>query len=84
MTISHQNITTALSLLTALAQRHDAITQVSQRLAQPVIWRSIDGSLSVPIPPDELAQLETFISTYLDECAVLHATLRAMLAKPNE
>jgi hypothetical protein len=82
MTISHANITTAVSLLTALAQRHDAITQLATRLSQPVIWRSLDGSLSVPIPPDELAQLETFITAYLDEAAVIAAALHAMLAKP--
>jgi hypothetical protein len=82
MPISHQNIITALSLMTALAQRHDAIHQLANQLSMPHIWRSPDGSLSVPIPPDELAQLEAFISTYLDECTVLHATLRAMLTKP--
>jgi len=83
MSISHENITTAVSLLIALAQRHDAIHQLANQLATPTIWRSLDGSLSVPIPPNELDQLETFISTYLDECNVLHATLRAMLAKPK-
>lgn len=82
MPIDHTNVTTAVSLLTALAQRHDTITQITQRLAMPHIWRSIDGSLSVPIPPDEIAQLEGFIRTYLDEAAVVHATLRAILP-PN-
>ena len=82
MPISHDNITTATALLTALVQRHDAIHQIATRLSQPHIWRSVDGSLVVPIPPAEIAELEAFITTYLDECAVVYATLRAILAKP--
>jgi len=82
MPISHENIITTLSLMTALSQRHDTIHQIATRLSQPHIWRSVDGSLVVPIPPNEIAELEAFITTYLDECAILYATLRAILAKP--
>jgi hypothetical protein len=82
MPISKENITTALSLMTALAQRHDTIQQLAQQLAAPNIWRSLDGSLSVPIPDAEATRIEQFIKTYLDEAAVVHATLRAMLSNP--
>jgi hypothetical protein len=83
MPIDHENLTLAASLLTALQQRHDAINQLATRLASPTVWRSVDGSLSVPIPPEEVAQLENIIRLYLDECLTLHTTLRAMLAHPQ-
>jgi hypothetical protein len=80
MTISHQNITTIVALLTALSQRHDTIHQLAAQIAANVIWRAPDGSLSVPIPPNEIAQLESFITAYLNEAATVHTTLTAILA----
>jgi hypothetical protein len=82
MPITHENVTTVAALLTALRQRHDTIQQLANQLAMPVIWRSVDGSLSVPIAPAEIAQLEDFVKLYLDESQVIHSTLRAILAKP--
>jgi len=81
MPINKDNLTAAVSLLAALAQRHDTLHQLSTQLASPIIWRSIDGSLSIPIPPPEVAQLEAFMKAYLDEAQVVQAALRALLAE---
>ena len=74
------NVDTLINLLTALAQRQQAIQQLAQQLQAGVIWRSPDGQLAVDIIDAQRVELEAFIKAYLDESDILIASARAILA----
>jgi len=83
MPITKDNLATAINLLNALSQRQDTIRQLAAAIGNAVIWRSPDGTIALPIPPAEIAELETFLHTYLNESQVTITALRAMLAEPK-
>ena len=81
MALTNQNLETLLNMLGSLTQRQDAIRQLAGQLQAGVVWRSVDGQLSVALSKEQRAQLENFANTYLNESEILIASVRAMLAQ---
>jgi len=73
------NLDTLLRLLTALSQRQDTIRQLANHLHTGVVWRSVDGQLSVALSEAQRTELEQFVDAYLSESEVLVGSVRAML-----
>jgi hypothetical protein len=80
MPLTTDNLETLINVLTAIAQRQDAIRQLATQLHSGTTWRSMDGRLAITLPDSQKAELTTFIKTYLDESEILIASARAMLA----
>ena len=80
MPLTADNLETIINLLTAIAQRQEAIRQLATQLHGGTTWRSIDGRLAITLPDSQKAELTSFIKTYLDESEILVASARAMLA----
>jgi hypothetical protein len=80
MPLTTDNLETLINILTAIAQRQEAIRQLATQLHGGTTWRSIDGRLAITLPDSQKAELTTFIKTYLDESEILVASARAMLA----
>ena len=79
MNLTQNNLETMVNMLNALTQRQDTIRQLANQLHTGVIWRSLDGQLSVTLSEAQRKELEDFISGYLSESDVLIASIRAML-----
>lgn len=79
MALNNQNLETLLNMLSGLTQRQDTIRQLAGQLQAGVVWRSVDGQLSVALSAEQRAQLEDFVNTYLNESEILIASARAML-----
>jgi len=84
MGLSEKNLETLVNMLNGLAQRQDTIRQLAGQLHTGVIWRSLDGQLSVALSEAQRTELEEFIDAYLSESEVLTASVRAMLDKPSQ
>ena len=84
MGLTQNNLETMVNMLNALAQRQDTIRQLASQLHTGVVWRSIDGQLSVALSEAQRTELEGFINAYLSESEVLIASVRAMLGKPDQ
>lgn len=69
-----------LGLLTGLSQRQEVIRQLASQIQTGTIWRSPDGTLAVKLTPQQQAEIETLIKTYLDESDTIIAMARALLA----
>jgi hypothetical protein len=82
MTLTANNLETLINMLNALAQRHETVRQLAGQLHGGVIWRSMDGQLTVALTAGQRTELEAFVKGYLDESDVLIAAIRAALAKP--
>ena len=80
MALARHNLETLTNMLSALAQRQDAVRQLASQLQAGVIWRSPDGQLGVDITDAQRVELEAFIKAYLDESDILIASARAILA----
>jgi uncharacterized protein YbgA (DUF1722 family) len=70
MGLTEKNLETLVNMLNGLAQR---------QLHTGVVWRSVDGQLSVALSEAQRTELEEFIDAYLSESEVLTASVRAML-----
>jgi DNA-binding transcriptional regulator/RsmH inhibitor MraZ len=81
MPLTTNNLETIINMLTALAQRQEAIRQLATQLHGGTAWRSIDGQLAIILPDSQRAELAGFIKTYLDESEILIASARAILAE---
>ena len=79
MGLSDKNLETIVNMLNGLAQRQDTIRQLASQLHTAVVWRSVDGQLSVALSEAQRTELEEFIDTYLSESEILVASVRAML-----
>jgi hypothetical protein len=79
MGLSEKNLETLVNMLNGLSQRQDTIRQLTNHLHAGVIWRSLDGQLSVAFSEAQRTELEEFIDAYLSESEVLIASVRAML-----
>jgi hypothetical protein len=79
MALSEKNLETLVNMLNALAQRQDTIRQLANHLHTGVVWRSLDGELSVGLSEAQRGELEEFIDAYLSESDVVTASVRAML-----
>jgi len=79
MALSEKNLETLANMLNALAQRQDTIRQLANHLHTGVVWRSVDGQLSVALSEVQRTELEEFINAYLSESEILIASVRAML-----
>jgi hypothetical protein len=84
MGLTQNNLETMVNMLNGLAQRQDTIRQLANQLHTGVIWRSVDGQLSVALSEAQRIELEEFVQGYLSESEVLVASARAMLGKPGE
>ena len=82
MPLAANNLETMINMLTALAQRQDALRQLASQLHAGTVWRSPDGRLAVALTAGQRAELEAFMKAYLDESDVLNAAARATLAQP--
>jgi len=83
MRVTQSNLETMINMLNGLAQRQDTLRQLASQLHTGVIWRSVDGQLSVALSEAQRIELEEFIDAYLSESEVLIASVRAMLGKPS-
>jgi len=81
MGLSEKNLEAIVNMLNALTQRQDTIRQLANQLHTGVIWRSLDGQLSVALSEAQRTELEEFIDAYLSESEVLIASVRAMLGQ---
>jgi len=81
MGLSEKNLEAIVTMLNALTQRQDTIRQLANQLHTGVIWRSVDGQLSVALSEAQRTELEEFIDAYLSESEVLVASVRAMLGQ---
>lgn len=79
MPLKQNNLETIVNMLNGLAQRQDAIRQLTSQLHSGVAWRSPDGQLSVALSDSQRTELEDFINAYLSESEVVIASVRAML-----
>jgi uncharacterized protein YbgA (DUF1722 family) len=79
MGLSEKNLETLVNMLNGLTQRQDTIRQLASHLRTDVVWRSVDGQLSVALSEAQRSELEEFINAYLSESEVLIASVRAML-----
>lgn len=84
MPVTTNNLETLINMLTALAQRQEALRQLASQLHAGTIWRSPDGKLAVALTAAQQDELASFVKAYLDESDVLVAAARAMLAQPAE
>ena len=82
MPIPTAKLETTLNLLNALAQRQEAVRQLTAQLHSGALWRSPDGQLAVALTAGQRTELEAFVKAYLDESDILVAAARAMLASP--
>jgi len=80
MALTGANIDTLVNLLTALAQRQQALQQLAAQLHSGVFWRSPDGKLAVTVSDQMGAELTEFAKVYLDESEVIIISARAILA----
>ena len=80
MPLTTDNLEALINILTALAQRQEAIRQLATQLHGGTTWRSIDGRLAITLPDSQKAELTAFVKTYLDESEILISSARAMLA----
>jgi len=79
MPLSKSNLETVSKLLVGLAQRHQEIYNLAQRLNSGAAWRSTDGTLELPFSEEQRRELEEFIGVYVEEADVIAATLRSHL-----
>ena len=79
MGLSQDNLETMINMLNALTQRQETIRQLASQLHTGVIWRSLDGQLSVALSEAQRRELEDFVGAYLSESEILTASIRAML-----
>jgi hypothetical protein len=79
MSLTQNNLETMVNMLNALTQRQETIRQLANQLHTGVIWRSLDGQLSVALSKAQQTELEEFINAYLSESEVLIASIRPML-----
>jgi len=79
MGLSENNLETLVNMLNGLSQRQDAIRQLASQLHTGVVWRSVDGQLSVALSQAQRSELEEFVDAYLSESEVLIASVKAML-----
>lgn len=79
MSLTQNNLETMVNMLNALTQRQETIRQLANQLHTGVIWRSLDGQLSVALSKAQQTELEEFINAYLSESEVLIASIRTML-----
>ena len=79
MGLSQDNLETMINMLNALTQRQETIRQLASQLHTGVIWRSLDGQLSVALSDGQRRELEDFVGAYLSESEILTASIRAML-----
>jgi hypothetical protein len=84
MGLSEKNLETLVNMLNGMAQRQDTIRQLANHLHAGVVWRSLDGQLSVAFSEAQRAELEEFVDAYLSESEVLIASVRAMLGKSSQ
>lgn len=86
MGITKENLETVAALLSALAQRHSTILDLTNRLHDGTAWRNTDGSLKVELTAAQGQQLEEFIRTYIQEGETITLALKAHLgpAEPGE
>jgi len=84
MPLNKANLETASKLLVGLAQRHDVIFNLAQKLSSGAVWVSKDGKLEIPFSEEERRELESFIDLYLQEAEVIAATLRSYLGDKPE
>ncbi len=79
MGLSEKNLDTLVNMLNGLSQRQDTIRQLTNHLHTGVVWRSVDGQLSVALSETQRTELEQFVDAYLSESEVLVASVRAMM-----
>ena len=79
MGLSEKNLDTLVNMLNGLAQRQETIRQLASHLHTGIVWRSVDGQLSVALSETQRTELEEFIDAYLSESEVLVTSVRAML-----
>ena len=82
MPLATNNLETLINMLSALAQRQEALRQLAGQLHAGTVWRSPDGQLALALTAAQREELAAFIKAYLDESEVLIASARAMLAAP--
>jgi hypothetical protein len=80
MPLTSANLETLINLLTALAQRQEAIRQLATQLHSGGLWRTPDGTLAIPLTAGQQSQLTALATAYLDESDIAVATARAILA----
>ena len=81
MGLSEKNLETLANMLNGLAQRQDTIRQLANHLHTGVVWRSIDGQLSVALSEAQRAELEEFIQAYLSESIQLFENTAGSISK---
>ena len=79
MGLNEKNLETLVNMLNGLSQRQDTIRQLANHLHTGVVWRSVDGQLSVALSQAQRTELEQFVDAYLGESEVLIASVRGML-----
>ena len=79
MGLNEKNLETLVNMLNGLSQRQDTIRQMANHLHTGVVWRSVDGQLSVALSEAQRTELEQFIDAYLGESEVLIASVKGML-----
>jgi len=79
MGLNEKNLETLVNMLNGLSQRQDTIRQLTNHLHTGVVWRSVDGQLSVALSEAQRTELEQFVDAYLSESEVLMASVRAMM-----
>ncbi len=79
MGLNEKNLETLVNMLNGLSQRQDTIRQLANHLHTGVVWRSVDGQLSVALAEAQRTELEQFVDAYLSESEVLVASVRAMM-----
>ena len=79
MGLNEGNLETLVNMLNGLSQRQDTIRQLANHLHTDVVWRSVDGQLSVALSEAQRTELEQFVDAYLSESEVLIVSVRGML-----
>jgi hypothetical protein len=80
MPLTSANLETLINLLTALAQRQEAIRQLATQLHSGALWRTPAGDLAVALTTSQQSQLTALATAYLDETEIAVAAARAILA----
>ena len=81
MPLTPATVQTVTNQINALAQRLEAIRQVASTIATGMIWLSPEGTVGVPIPPDQLHQLRALLLDYCAEAQVIIAYLNSNLGE---
>ena len=80
MAIDQAKLEMLLRRFQALHQRQEPLRQLLQLLAGEAAWRSVDGSLALPLSDTDKQEIKGWLRDYLDESQAIIDSIRTEIA----